>query len=271
MSQYVLDHHLEGEKKRLALMSQLLDPMHRRYIESLGISRDARVLEVGCGNGSMSAWMAGHVAPDGQIVAIDLDLSLVNDARAPGVEFRKGDIVTGPVDPGRFDFVTARAVLHHVSNAEAAIDNLVASLRPGGIILLVEPDFLPVSVAEPMEIRTFWNGWLTWSRERSIDYHIGRTLAPRLAAHGLKEIGGAAETAVYNGGSPGRTTGVRRSLSCVVIWHNLANLMTCSSRRSSLVAPTRTGGHRQSHLPPFTHALRRQKHVKRGIGVATRR
>ena len=40
MSRYVLDHHLEGEKKRLALMSQLLDPMHRRYIESLGISRD---------------------------------------------------------------------------------------------------------------------------------------------------------------------------------------------------------------------------------------
>ena len=54
MSRYVLDHHLEGEKKRLALMSQLLDPMHRRHIESLGISRDAQVLEVGCGNGSIS-------------------------------------------------------------------------------------------------------------------------------------------------------------------------------------------------------------------------
>ena len=202
MSQYVLDHHLEGEKKRLALMSQLLDPMHRRYIESLGISRDARVLEVGCGNGSMSVWMAEHVAPDGHVIALDLDLSLVVNAQARGVEFRQGDIVTGPVDPGRFDFVTARAVLHHVSNAEAAIDNLVASLRPGGVILLIEPDFLPVSVAEPMGIRTFWNGWLAWSRERGIDYYIGRTLAPRLAALGLREIEGTAETAVYDGGSP---------------------------------------------------------------------
>jgi 2-polyprenyl-3-methyl-5-hydroxy-6-metoxy-1,4-benzoquinol methylase len=70
MFRYVLDHHLEGEKKRLALMSGLLDPMHRRHIESLGISRDARVLEVGCGDGSMSAWMAKHIAPDGQIVAL---------------------------------------------------------------------------------------------------------------------------------------------------------------------------------------------------------
>jgi 2-polyprenyl-3-methyl-5-hydroxy-6-metoxy-1,4-benzoquinol methylase len=120
MSRYVLDHHLEGEKKRLALMSQLLDPMHRRHIESLGISREARVLEVGCGNPSMSAWMAEHIALDGQIVALDLDLSLVDNVRAPGVEFRQGDIVTGPVDPGRFDFVTARAVLHHVADAKAA-------------------------------------------------------------------------------------------------------------------------------------------------------
>ena len=158
-------------------MSELLDPMHRRYIESVGISREARVLEGGCGNGSMSVWMAEQIAPDGPIVALDLDLSFVDDVRAPGVEFRQGDIVIGPVDPERFDFVPARAVLHHVSNADAAIDNLVASLRPGGIILLVEPDFLPISVAEPMESRAFWNGWLTWSRERGIDYDIGANTA----------------------------------------------------------------------------------------------
>jgi hypothetical protein len=52
-------------------------------------------------------------------------------------------------------------------------------------------------------VRRFWEGWLAWSRERGIDYHIGPTLAPRLGALGsLEQIGGAAETAVYNGGSP---------------------------------------------------------------------
>ena len=89
MSRYILDHHLEREKKRLALMSQLLDPMHRRQIESLGISRDSQVLEVGCGNGSVSTWMAEHVVPDGHVVAVDLDLSLVDDVDARRVEFRK--------------------------------------------------------------------------------------------------------------------------------------------------------------------------------------
>ena len=201
MSKYVLGHHLKGEGTRLALMSELLDPMHRRYIEALRIVKPgARALEVGCGNGSISLWLAERVNPGGEAVAFDLDLSLI-EVRAPNLELRQGDIVAGPVERGSFDLVTARAVLHHVSDAEAAIKNLVASLRRGGALLLIEPDFLPVTVAEPPEVRAFWEGWLAWSRERGIDYHIGRTLAPRLAALGLHDISGSAETAVYNGGS----------------------------------------------------------------------
>jgi SAM-dependent methyltransferase len=202
MSEYVLGHHLKGEGKRLALMSELLDPMHRRCIEALNVVRPgARTLEVGCGNGSISALLAQRVSPGGQAVAFDLDLSLV-EVSAPNLELRQGDIVAGPVERGTFDLVTARAVLHHVRDAEAAIKNLVASARPGGALLLIEPDFLPVSIAEPPEVRAFWEGWLGWSRERGIDYHIGRTLAPRLAAFGLTQLSGSAETAIYNGGSP---------------------------------------------------------------------
>ena len=201
MSGYVLGHHLKGEGKRLELMSLLLDPMHRRYIESLDIGPGARTLEVGCGNASISAWLAERVAPNGRAVAFDLDTSLV-EVRAPGLELRQGNILARPVEPGTFDLVTARAVLHHIADAEAAIANLVASLRPGGRILLIEPDFLPVSIVEPPEVRAFWDGWLAWSRERGIDYYIGRVLAPRLAALGLQQIAGAAETAIYNRGSP---------------------------------------------------------------------
>jgi SAM-dependent methyltransferase len=198
--EYVLDHHQEGERQRLALMSQLLDPMHRRYIERLGIGPAARTLEVGCGNGSMSAWLAGQTYPVGQAVAVDLDLSLA-EADVPGLEFRRADILAGPVGPADFDLVTARAVLHHVADAEAAVANLVASARPGGSVLLIEPDFLPVSIAEPAEIRDFWQGWLAWSREQGIDYFIGRRLPGMLSGLGIGEVEGTAETALYPGGS----------------------------------------------------------------------
>ena len=201
MPEYVLGHQLKGEGARLSLMSEFLDPMHRRYIDALGVVKPgARTLEVGCGNASISAWLADRVSPGGTAVGVDLDLSLIH-VRTPNLELRAADIVAGPVEPNGFDLVTARAVLHHIAEVQAAIANMIASLRPGGALLLIEPDFLPVSIAEPPEVRAFWDAWLAWSRERGINYLIGRTLAPRLASLGLTSISGTAETAIYNGGS----------------------------------------------------------------------
>src|SRR6516164_2974970 len=158
MPKYVLGHHLKGEGARLDLMSELLDPMHRRYIDALDVVKPgARTLEVGCGNGSISASLAERVSPGGTALAIDLDLSLIH-IRMPNLELRKADIVAGPVERGAFDLVTARAVLHHVANAEIAMANMIASLKPDGALLVIEPDFLPVSVAEPAEVRAFWDG-----------------------------------------------------------------------------------------------------------------
>jgi ubiquinone/menaquinone biosynthesis C-methylase UbiE len=120
MSKYVLDDDLKGERQRLALMSELLDPMHRRHIDSLGVVKPgAQTLEVGCGNGSISAWLAKRVSPGGKAVAVDLDLSLI-EVCAPNLELRRGDIVASPVERGAFDLVTARAVLHHVGDVDAA-------------------------------------------------------------------------------------------------------------------------------------------------------
>jgi SAM-dependent methyltransferase len=199
VSEYVLDHHQDGERRRLALMSQLLDPLHRRLLDQLGVAPGARALEVGCGNGSVSAWLASRVGSAGEVVAVDLDLSLTS--KAPGVEFRQADILAGPVAPGNFDLVTCRAVLHHVGDVATALANLLGSARPGATVLVIEPDFLPVSIAEPPAVRDFWQGWLAWSRDQGIDYFLGRRVPQLLSAAGLADVGATAETALYNGGS----------------------------------------------------------------------
>jgi SAM-dependent methyltransferase len=200
VSDYVLDHHQEGERRRLALMSRLLDPLHRRLLGGLGVAPGTRALEVGCGNGSVSAWLADRVGSAGRVVAVDLDLSLA--AETSGVEFRQADILAGPVPPADFDVVTCRAVLHHVGDVARALANMISSARPGATVLVIEPDFLPVSVAEPPAVRDFWRGWLDWSREQGIDYFLGRKLPQLLSAAGLTEVAATAETELYNGGSP---------------------------------------------------------------------
>jgi ubiquinone/menaquinone biosynthesis C-methylase UbiE len=131
MPEYVLGHHLKGEGSRLALMSELLDPMHRRYLQSLGVVRSgANALEVGCGNGSISVWLAEQVAPDGRAVAVDLDVSLV-EVRSPNLELRKADIMAGPIERGSFDVVTARAVLHMLPTPKRRLRILLQTCSPG--------------------------------------------------------------------------------------------------------------------------------------------
>ena len=117
------------------------------------------------------------------------------------LELRKADIVAGRVERGTFDLVTVRAVFHHVTDSHAAIANMAASLKAGGALLLIESDFLSASVVTPSEMRAFWDGWLAWSCERGIDYHVERSVAAQLAPRCPTNLSGTSETAVYNGGS----------------------------------------------------------------------
>jgi SAM-dependent methyltransferase len=199
---YILPHDLTGERQRLALMSELLDPLHRSLLERLGLRPGWRCLEIGCGNGSVSRWLAGRVGPNGQVVATDLDLRYVGDLRAPNLKVRQLDILKDRVEAGAYDLVTGRAVLHHVRSPKKAVQHMVEFLKPGGVLLSIEPDFLPATVASPEPLRAFWQAWLEWSDSVGVDYFVGRKMPGLLSATGLVNVGAEGTTAFYRGKSP---------------------------------------------------------------------
>ena len=202
MSECLLPHEPAGERQRLALRSQLLDPLHRSLLEKLGLRPGWRCLEVACGNGSISQWMAGRVGPEGHVVAADIDLRHIAGLQAPNLEVRRVDILNDSVEEGAYDLVTARAILHHFPSPEEAVQRMLAAIKPGGAFLSIEPDMLPATVAEPQSMQAFWQGWLQRAASEGIDYSVGRRMPRILAAHGLKEIGAEGNTALFNGGSP---------------------------------------------------------------------
>jgi len=201
MSQYILPHDLTGEKQRLKLMSELLDPLHRSCIEQVGLQAGWRCLEVGCGNGSISEWLAARVAPRGHVVASDIDLSYVANLAAPNLEVRQLNILEDPVEQGTYDLVTARAVLHHLHFPGKAIQRMVSALKPGGVFLSIEPDMLPATATEPESLRGFWHGWFQWAASVGIDYFIGRKLPSLLVGSSLGTVSAEGRTTLYNGGS----------------------------------------------------------------------
>jgi ubiquinone/menaquinone biosynthesis C-methylase UbiE len=202
MNAYVLSHDLDGERQRLALMSELLDPAERRHMQELGLKPRWRCLEIGSGNGSIAQWLASQVGPDGHVVASDLDTSYISSVAAPNLEVRQLDILQSPLEAAHYDFVVTRAVLHHIPQWREALRRMIAALKPGGLLLVTEPDILPVLVAEPQAVREFWQGWIRWAEASGVDYFIGSKIAPALDQFGLHQITAMGETAQFNGGSP---------------------------------------------------------------------
>jgi SAM-dependent methyltransferase len=205
MSEYVLPHSLSGEEQRLALMSQLLDPLERSHIERLGLRAGWCCLEVGCGDGSISQWLATRVVPGGRVVASDADVRYMASLQVPGLEIRQLDVLEDPIEEGAYDLVTARAILHHISSPEKAVRRMLDALKPGGVFLSIEPDMLPATVVEPESMRDFWQGWLQWSVSVGIDYSIGRKMPALVSSLGLQNVGAKGHTFAFNGSSPWAT------------------------------------------------------------------
>jgi SAM-dependent methyltransferase len=200
MAEYVLPHSIPQEDERLTLMSRMLDPQMFFRLEQAGVAEGWRCLEVGAGNGSVSHWLAGKVGPAGRVVASDIDTRFLDRLSLPNLEVRRIDVTRDPLGEG-YDLVCGRAFLHHIPQRVEVLGRLAEAVRPGGCILVEEPDFHPVLASDSPLMRNFWQGYLAWAADHGIDYFVGRRLAPLLAGLGFRQIAVHGETILFNGDS----------------------------------------------------------------------
>jgi SAM-dependent methyltransferase len=104
------------------------------------IPGDARVLEVGCGTGQMSLFLA---TDDRVVIGADLtraSLELAEDARRRyGIDralFVETDLRAPGLCAGAFDVVYSSGVLHHTPDPRASFAAIARLLRPGGTVVL---------------------------------------------------------------------------------------------------------------------------------------
>lgn len=139
----VFDHGRPEESERLALIEEEQDPYTTSRIEALGIAPDWQCLEIGAGKGSMAVWLADR-CPHGRVVAVDLDVSMVDAQGRKNIEVREMDISSETFATGSFDLIHARAVLTHLPNAQDICNRMAQWLRPGGWLFVADPASFPV-------------------------------------------------------------------------------------------------------------------------------
>lgn len=131
----------ELELERLRAIEHVFDPASRRRLLATGLNAGWSCLEVGPGAGSILHWMDDVVGPTGRVVAVDLSTKFLTGSYPKHIEIQQADIRTVSLPASSFDLVHARYVLIHMPDYEAALARMLACLKPGGWLVLEEPDF----------------------------------------------------------------------------------------------------------------------------------
>ncbi|KIJ23458.1 hypothetical protein M422DRAFT_786168 [Sphaerobolus stellatus SS14] len=114
-----------------------------------------KLLDVGCGPGTITADFASLVGPDGNVIGIDSTSGVLTQAQETAnqrgiqnIEFQVGDIHALQFPDNTFDVVHAHQVLQHISNPILALSEMRRVTKPGGIVATREAD-VSSSVAFP--------------------------------------------------------------------------------------------------------------------------
>jgi hypothetical protein len=137
-----LDIRRELASDRLRDVQAAFDPLTITRLESTGIDPGWHTLIVGAGRGSLAQWLSGRVGPTGCVLVAD-DEEHPADANTEAIVH---DIAESPVRPGGFDLVHSRHILMTMGDPRTALENMIASLCPGGWLVVEEGDFDEPSV-----------------------------------------------------------------------------------------------------------------------------
>ncbi|HET7085847.1 MAG TPA: methyltransferase domain-containing protein [Rhizomicrobium sp.] len=104
------------------------------------IPADARVLEIGCGTGQMSIFLASAerkvIGADITHASLKLGATAARRFGVTGVQFVETDLHRPGLRAGAFDVVYTSGVLHHTSDPQQSFKDILPLLRPGGVIVV---------------------------------------------------------------------------------------------------------------------------------------
>ena len=204
---YVFVNSGAEAQTRFAALSARYDRGTVRHLEGLGVDSGWHCLEIGGGNGTVAKWLADRVGSTGHVLTTDLDTRFLEPLKGPNLEVCRHDIGIDHLPEAAFDLIHTRLVLMHVPERDAALAQMITSLKPGGWLLMEEYDscsMLPDPAANPAEtILETHLAMLRLLEDRGVNRRYGRLLSGLLRARGLSNVGAEAQLFLWQGGSVG--------------------------------------------------------------------
>jgi 2-polyprenyl-3-methyl-5-hydroxy-6-metoxy-1,4-benzoquinol methylase len=197
------------ERRRLALLTQIADPITTRRLTGLGVGPGWRCLDVGAGDGSVARWLASRVGAQGRVVATDLNPRFLVRHELPNLEVRRHNILEDGLEAAHFDLVHCRALLMHLPDPVRALRRMVDAVRPGGWLFVEEADgSCSFGAADPGHTRAAGFDRRTRAMRAALkttgtmDLEFGRRLPALFESLGVRDVEYEGVTLLARGGDP---------------------------------------------------------------------
>src|SRR5579872_5932702 len=142
MNQYQLRTDAIG-RKRLDLQGKVYNPGSQQFLLEQGIKKGWSVLEVGCGSGTMSKWLAEQVGKQGRVFCIDNSRSqvlatqrLAKKSKLKQIECHELSVFDLDKVKEKFDLIYLRFVLIHLDDPLNALIKIKGCLKKGGRLVI---------------------------------------------------------------------------------------------------------------------------------------
>lgn len=130
------------DEERLSILNRLFGETSQNLLLKAGLVSGQRVLEIGCGTGNMTRWIAEKVGKNGHVAAIDISeeqiaIAKENNKSHSNIEF----IVKSIFDLGdlqKFDLIYSRFVIMHQTSPLDALRALMPLLKKNGVMVCEE-------------------------------------------------------------------------------------------------------------------------------------
>jgi ubiquinone/menaquinone biosynthesis C-methylase UbiE len=193
MTGYVLRGGQQGYD-RLQILARDRWPDTAALLGRAGICAGMRCIDIGCGGGNVTMELARLVAPGGTVVGVDMDEVKLALARRQAAERHLGNVEFTALDvgdwdePGAYDAVYARFLLHHVNQPERLLRRMWAGVAAGGVLVVEDADFDGWCCDPPSEgLDFFLDAYRRVLARRNADHATGRKLFGYFLAAGIPD------------------------------------------------------------------------------------
>jgi ubiquinone/menaquinone biosynthesis C-methylase UbiE len=194
-------HRLPSYEPMLAAFHQAFAVELRAMVDVLPITPGHSVLDMACGDGVYSPWLAERVGPGGRVVAVDMRLEYLELARKQSansrcsgvIEFLAASIESLPLEDQSFDLCWCAQSLYSLPDPVEALRHMLRVTRPGGMVAVLEGDsvhhiILPWPVEIELSVRGAELQALKQKSDQPGKYYVGRQLRRVFREAGLERI-----------------------------------------------------------------------------------